>query len=114
MDELRPAKRNVEVEVEVKAVDRFRYDASKSKGYVRLTATVLTNREAVHRKASGPHLTVHASFLSGTHGAMVLAASSAEQPHLPLLLFADLNDFAFVQLHYCIVEPKCFIRLGSY
>ena len=65
MDELRPAKRNVEVEVEVKAVDRFRYDASKSKGYVRLTATVLTNREAVHRKASGPHLTVHASFLSG-------------------------------------------------
>ena len=81
---------------------------------MRLTATVLTNREAVHRKASGPHLTVHASFLSGTHGAMVLAASSAEQPHLPLLLFADLNDFAFVQLHYCIVEPKCFIRLGSY
>ena len=53
---------NVEVEVEVKAVDRFRYDASKSKGYLRLTATVLTNREAVHRKAS---------FLSGTHGAMV-------------------------------------------
>ena len=41
MDELRPAKRNVEVEVEVKAVDRFRYDASKSKGYavlLRLTA----------------------------------------------------------------------------
>ena len=53
---------NVEVEVEVKAVDRFRYDASKSKGYVRLTATVLTNREAVHRKAS---------FLFETHGAMV-------------------------------------------
>ena len=62
MGELRPAKRNVEVEVEVKAVDRFRYDASKSKGYVRLTATVLTNREAVHRKAS---------FLFETHGAMV-------------------------------------------
>ena len=55
--------------MEVKAVDRFRYDASKSKGYVRLTATVLTNREAVHRKASGPHLTVHAYFLSGTHRA---------------------------------------------
>ena len=46
-DELRPAKRNVEVEVEVKAVDRFRYDASKSKGYVRLTATFATAFAAI-------------------------------------------------------------------
>ena len=65
MDELRPAKRNVEVEVEVKAVDRFRYDASWSKGYavlMRSTATSLTNRFAVRRKACGPPLTVHAFF----------------------------------------------------